>query len=401
MVRGNKMVWKNRQEACGAGDAMGAACPRELGLRPSKQSGFTLVELLVVIVIIGILIGMLLPAIQAARESARSASCKNNLKQFYIGFEIKSGRGDGAFCTGAYDGKRDGCIDTYGWVADLVNANICKPQDLLCPTGTLGSEKLNDYLGTVTLLPKEGGDPNKLLAGRCGRLATDYNGSGVELATDLLKNGYGTNYASSWLMVRSEPRFVNGAYPAGNNPANAIKGVAGTVGPLTRRKVDSSGVASNIVPLLFDAKVGDVKEALLAEEIPGYIKAGERLVESFSDGPALKDATTTGLQHFGAGSTPTINRSDVQANPENYLQDMRDMGPIHGATCNVLFADGHVDVFEDTNNDGYLNPGFVIPTGADPVRLGYQLGDSTPELPPAKFYAGAYLMPPNDKANLD
>jgi prepilin-type processing-associated H-X9-DG protein len=80
---------------------------------------------------------------------------------------------------------------------------------------------------------------------------------------------------------------------------------------------------------------------------------------------------------------------------------MRDMGPIHGATCNVLFADGHVDVFEDANNDGYLNPGFVIPTGADTDRLGYQLGDATPELPPAKFYSGAFLMPPLDKGNLD
>jgi prepilin-type processing-associated H-X9-DG protein len=355
------------------------------------------VELLVVIVIIGILVGMLLPAIQAARESARSASCKNNLKQFYIGFEIKSGRGDGAFCTGAYDGRRDGCIDTYGWVADLVNANICKPQDLLCPTNTLGSEKLNDYLGVTTYAPKEGGDPNKINAGRCGKLATDYAGDDVALTTDLVKNGYGTNYASSWLMVRSEPRFVNGVYTAGA-ATSAIKGVAGTVGPLTRRKVDSSGVASNIVPLLFDAKVGDVKEAIMKEEIPGYIPAGERLVESFNDGPALKDATTTGLQHFG---TVTVNRDDVVANPQNYLQDMRDMGPIHGATCNVLFADGHVDVFEDANNDGYLNPGFVIPTGADTDRLGYQLGDATPELPPAKFYSGAFLMPPLDKGNLD
>ncbi len=383
----------------------------------SRRGGFTLIEMLVVIAIIGVLIALLLPAVSAAREAARGATCKTNLRQFGIGFNVYADNHRDFYCSGAADWVRDGAFTEVGWVADMVNQGI-PVGAMLCPTNEVKmTEKFNDLLGAVvTSAPSCGvyraGRPPKVdpggnsTVGPCWKLINGWNGvtyapnslERAELLTkEVWEENYNSNYVASWWFVRTGVKLdaVGNLVAVPSGCPRSPKERICTIGPLNRRTVDNAIVTSSNIPIVGDSNPGDAREAVLGQQI-GDVEAGSRLGEAFTDGPIV-NAT----MNFPGGFT-TYDEAVFGANGwSSCLQDYRDFGAVHGRfgalTANILMADGSVKSFRDANNDTYLNPGFdpSLASGANP---GFE--DAEVELPKKEIHSG-WSLKRVGKGNLD
>lgn len=385
----------------------------------AARAGFTLMEMLVVIVIIAILAAVLLPALGAAREASRASACRNNLRQFGIGMHSYADT-SGYMCSGAFDWKRDGAVTEVGWVADLVNRGTIVGQ-MLCPSSPYQlSEKFNDLLGITptgldSCIDRAGSMPQTLPDGSlqvnpCRKILGLYDG-GSPLApgtperrevveVEILNEGYNTNYAASWFLVRTGVSVDSSGNLVGAPGCPiSLKERGSTMGPLRRSVVESGIVPTSHIPLLGCGSPGDVREAVLTEKI-GPHDQGERMVESFCDGPVLNE--TMSFPTFSPG-TPYGGPSGWWATWNNQTrQDYRDFGAVHGSgkssSCNLLFADGSVRSFVDENGDGFLNNGFDPTAYTGTGVIGYQ--DASVELSPEAVFSG-WSLTNKSKGNLD
>jgi prepilin-type N-terminal cleavage/methylation domain-containing protein len=103
-----------------------------------SQTGFTLVELLVVIGIIALLISILLPALNAAKERANRVKCASNLRQIGQGMMLYANDNKGQYPRVRYN-SAGGAIQAY-----------TKP-DVADPFATTGPN-LNDVTAAMFLL---------------------------------------------------------------------------------------------------------------------------------------------------------------------------------------------------------------------------------------------------------
>jgi len=132
-------------------------------------------------------------------------------------------------------------------------------------------------------------------------------------------------------------------------------------GPLTLRDVDTGDVPANIIPMIGCGSKGDV-----------------------------------GADGNGDGILPNTISERIGLVAGIDLAESFDWFAWHSKTVNIVFIDGSVRTLEDQNGDGYINPGFLVPTPTSESEIENQrftVGYLSPEVEtnPFEIFSGTSL----------
>ena len=112
-------------------------------INPSRKSGFTLVEIMIVVAIIGLLAAIAIPNFVRARTTSQQNACINNLRQI-----------DGAKQQWALETKQNGTATPVATDIDPYMGRSGSTANVLCPAGGATATFASSYtINSVTNSP--------------------------------------------------------------------------------------------------------------------------------------------------------------------------------------------------------------------------------------------------------